>query len=66
MEQVQPALDKGGVEVVLRARIGLLKGRLPAFAGRAKGRIHQHHVVAALAHIDEGKLGIETITILLR
>jgi len=53
-QELQPALDEGGIQIVFGAGISLPNVRLAPLAGRAEGRIHQHHVVPAPHQVDKG------------
>src|SRR6266566_4979132 len=53
VQQLNPALDEGSIDVVLGARIGLLELLLRRQARSSKRWVHQHHIKAGLHEINE-------------
>ena len=54
MQKLDAALDEGGIDVVLGARITRLKLPLGSEAADAERRIHKHHIEPASCQFDEG------------
>src|SRR5205823_10156414 len=53
VKQLDGALDKGRVDVVLRPRVGLLELLLGGKARRAERWVHQHHVETRAQEVDQ-------------